>query len=90
MKGKGKSKMKHHELKSERMEHEYNKGGEVKKKKEHHKAEGHKEKERRDKKPRLATGGKVATPKSPLTGAMPKGLPGGGKGVNRPVDRECD
>jgi len=49
-----------------------------------HKAEGHKAKERSDKRPRLKTGGKVSTPKSPLTGAMPSGLPGGGKGENKP------
>ena len=49
-----------------------------------HKAHGHKTKERSDKRTRLKTGGKVATPKSPLTGAMPQGLPGGGKGENKP------
>ena len=53
-----------------------------------HKAHGHKAKERGDKKPRLATGGKVSTPKSPLTGAMPSGLPGGGKGFK--MDKEND
>ena len=53
-----------------------------------HKASGHKGKERGDKKPRLARGGKVATPGSPLTGAMPSGLPGGGKGFKK--DKEND
>lgn len=49
-----------------------------------HKARGHKMKARADKRPRLQTGGKVSTPKSPLTGAMPQGLPGGGKGEKTP------
>ena len=57
------------------------KGGKV------HKAEGHKAKHRIDKK---ARGGKIATPKSPLSGAEPKGLPGGGKGMSAPLDKEMD
>jgi hypothetical protein len=46
-----------------------------------HKAAGHKSKESAVKR---ARGGRIATVKSPLTGAMPTGLPGGGKGENRP------
>ena len=60
-------------------------GGEVKKheKKEHkkaHEAHGEKSKPRVDKR---ARGGKMS-PKSPLSGAEPSGLPGGGKGENAP------
>ncbi len=85
MKGKEpKGKMKHHaekkhEEKTEKKEH-FKKGGAV------HKAEGHKPKHRMDKR---ARGGKIMTPSSPLSGAEPKGLPGGGKAQSKP-DKECD
>lgn len=58
-------------------------------KKKSHEAHGSKAKERSDKRPRRATGGKIATPKSPLSGAEPSGLPGAGKGENTP-DKEND
>ncbi len=90
MKGKKEHKMnkggkvKHHveHEKAEHVEHHhYKKGGEV------HKADGHKAKMHLAKR---ARGGKVATPSSPLSGAEPKGLPGGGKGENRPCDKSND
>lgn len=64
------------------VEHEskMNKGGAAKK------AHGHKGKHHMAKR---ARGGRM-TPGSPLSGAEPKGLPGGGKGVNAPIDKEMD
>lgn len=49
-----------------------------------HKVHGVSAKMRLDKK---ARGGKVATPTSPLSGAEPGGLPGGGKAQSKP-DKE--
>ena len=67
---------------AEEKEAGYNKGGVAK----GHKAHGHKGKGHMAKR---ARGGRM-TPSSPLSGAEPKGLPGAGKGVNRPVDKEMD
>ena len=90
-----KGKMKHKEHEKHEKKEAYKKGGHVKaheekeesKEKKAHKAHGKHPKKRLDK---FKRGGVVGTPSSPLSGAEPKELPGGGKGQNKPSDKMND